>query len=198
MAKILLNKKNFLEYVNNLKNPNAQGKALGLTLGTTIAGGTIGALTGEVLGNPFGGAGVGAALGGAAGVYKSKKYFTEASKVFKISRKLIKAVDNQNKRLGDNHPTTIKNKEKFKEVFSKKPNENKTVLTEASESKPEKSQIVRCTGIKEKKGFSCKEELKRGKPTGKFFITTHRARSKSYDSFDKIPQSIINFIDSTG
>ena len=145
MAKLILNKKDFLEYINNLKDPNAQGKALGLTLGTTIAGGTIGALTGEVLGNPFGGAAVGATLGSAAGAYKSKKYFTEAS-----------------------------------------------------ESKPEKSQNVPCKGIKEKKGFSCKEELFRGKPTGKFFITTHRARSKSYDSFDKIPQSVINFIDSTG
>lgn len=198
MARLILNKKDFLNYVDNLKNPNAQGNALGLTLGTTIAGGTIGALTGEVLGNPFGGAGVGAALGGVAGAYKSKKYFAESSKVFKISKKLIEVADKQNKRLGKDHPTTIKNKEKFKEIFSKKSTEPKTVLTEASESKPEKSKNVPCKGIKEKKGFSCKEELKRGKPTGKFFITTHRARSKNYDSFDKIPQSVINFIDSTG
>jgi hypothetical protein len=198
MAKLILNKKDFLEYINNLKDPNAQGKALGLTLGTTIAGGTIGALTGEVLGNPFGGATVGAALGGAAGAYKSKKYFTEASKVFKISKKLIEAADKQNKRLGADHQTAIKNKEKLKEIFSKKLNDPKTVLTEASENKPEKSHNVPCKGIKEKKGFSCKEELFRGKPTGKFFISTHRARSKNYDSFDKIPQSVINFIDSTG
>jgi len=74
----------------------------------------------------------------------------------------------------------------------------KALLEEALEHKSEKSQNVRCKGIKEKKGFSCKEELKRGKPTGNFFIATHRARSKSYSGFDKIPLSIINFIDSTG
>ena len=74
----------------------------------------------------------------------------------------------------------------------------KVLLEEASKHKPEKFQDVPCNGIKEKKGFSCKEELKRGKPTGNFFITTHRARSKNYPSFDKIPLSVINFIDSTG
>lgn len=77
--KIPINKKEFLDYLNNLKEPHNQGKALGLTMGTTFAGGTIGALTGEVLGNPIGGAAVGAALGGAAGAYNSKKYFTESS-----------------------------------------------------------------------------------------------------------------------
>jgi hypothetical protein len=61
-----------------------------------------------------------------------------------------------------------------------------------------KRRSVPCKGIKEKKGFSCYEELKYGKGTGKFYIATHRARSKNYDSFEKIPMSVINFIDSTG
>lgn len=51
---------------------------------------------------------------------------------------------------------------------------------------------VECRGIKKKLGFTCKKD-KKG-----FFITTHRARSKSYESFDKIPMKDIKFIDSTG
>jgi hypothetical protein len=66
------------------------------------------------------------------------------------------------------------------------------------EKKAEKKRSVPCNGIKEKKGFSCFEELKRGNPTGNFYISTHRARSKNYKSFADIPTSVINFIDSTG
>lgn len=33
---------------------------------------------------------------------------------------------------------------------------------------------------------------------GKYFAHTHRARSKSYDSKDKIPVSVLKFIESTG
>jgi len=65
-------------------------------------------------------------------------------------------------------------------------NKIKSVLEEATE------QNVPCKGIKVKKGFACKQD-KNG-----FYITTHRARSKSYPSFDKIPMKTINFIDSTG
>jgi hypothetical protein len=31
-----------------------------------------------------------------------------------------------------------------------------------------------------------------------YFVTTHRAKSKSYPSIDKIPKSVIKFIKSTG
>jgi hypothetical protein len=71
------------------------------------------------------------------------------------------------------------------------------IIEESSKENP-KRRSVPCHGIKEKKGFSCYEELERVKPIGKFYIATHRARSKSYDSFEKIPMSVINFIDSTG
>lgn len=47
-------------------------------------------------------------------------------------------------------------------------------------------------------GVSAAEEMKYGKGTGKFFIYTHRARSKSYDSLDQIPEKTIKFIASTG
>ena len=47
-------------------------------------------------------------------------------------------------------------------------------------------------------GVSAAEEMKHGKGTGKFFIHTHRARSSSYDSLDKIPEKTIKFIASTG
>ena len=47
-------------------------------------------------------------------------------------------------------------------------------------------------------GVSGAEELKNGKPTGKFYIYTHRCRSKSYDSFADIPEKTIKFIESTG
>ena len=72
-------------------------------------------------------------------------------------------------------------------------------LEEVSKAKAasKKRRPVPCNGIKEKKGFSCYEELYRGKGTGKFYIATHRARSKSYDSLEKIPMKDINFIDST-
>jgi len=50
---------------------------------------------------------------------------------------------------------------------------------------------IPCKGIKKKMGFTCKKD-KQG-----FYISTHRARSKSYKSLDKIPLKDINFIDST-
>jgi len=55
---------------------------------------------------------------------------------------------------------------------------------------------IPCRGLKPSKtrGFSCKQEVK----TAKQFITTHRARSKGYDSLSDIPVSIHKFIDSTG
>ena len=74
---------------------------------------------------------------------------------------------------------------------------SKKYFTEST-SISKKCRSVPCKGIKERKGFSCREELKRNKPTGNFFISTHRARSKNYPSFDKIPMNVINFIDSTG
>ena len=60
------------------------------------------------------------------------------------------------------------------------------------EAKNKNFDNVPCKGIKEKKGFSC------GKDKDGYFIYTHRARSKSYSSLDKIPQKDIDFIDSTG
>jgi hypothetical protein len=74
---------------------------------------------------------------------------------------------------------------------------SKKYFTEASDASP-KRKSVPCKGIKKKLGFGCFEELKYGKGTSKFYISTHRARSKSYNSFDKIPESVIKFIDSTG
>lgn len=56
----------------------------------------------------------------------------------------------------------------------------------------ESDQNVPCNGIKEKLGFSCKKD-KKG-----FYIATHRARSKSYNSLDKIQMKDIKFITSTG
>jgi len=58
---------------------------------------------------------------------------------------------------------------------------------------------IPCRGLKKlengnRPGVSCRREL----DTGKVFIATHRARSKAYDSFSKIPLSRVKFIDSTG
>ena len=79
------------------------------------------------------------------------------------------------------------------------------ILEEVSKPDNEWFQTVPCQGIKEKKGFSCRQVVRKcakAKVTkediGKVFISTHRARSKFYDSFDKIPMSAINKIDSTG
>ncbi len=47
-------------------------------------------------------------------------------------------------------------------------------------------------------GVSAAEEMKHGKGLGRFFIYTHRCRSKAYDSLDKIPEKTIKFISSTG
>ncbi len=52
---------------------------------------------------------------------------------------------------------------------------------------------VPCDGIQEKKGFSCGRDK-----SGKFFIYTHRARSKSKSSLKDITMKEIDFIDSTG
>jgi len=57
---------------------------------------------------------------------------------------------------------------------------------------------IPCKGIKEKKGFSCGFSRRRSEKDKPYFIYTHRARSKGYKSLDKIPTSVINFIDSTG
>jgi len=64
---------------------------------------------------------------------------------------------------------------------------NKQLILEASDNP-----CVPCDGIKEKLGFSCKKDDKG------VYIATHRARSKSFKSFDKIPMNTIKFIDSTG
>ncbi len=69
---------------------------------------------------------------------------------------------------------------------------NKQLILEAGSKEKSESNNVPCNGIKKKMGFSCKQD-KNG-----FFIATHRARSKSYESFDKIPMKDITFIDSTG
>jgi len=70
---------------------------------------------------------------------------------------------------------------------------NKQLILESGAKKRSESNNVPCNGIKKKMGFSCKQDK-----DGKVFIATHRARSKSYDSFDKIPMKDITFIDSTG
>jgi len=72
-------------------------------------------------------------------------------------------------------------------------------MSKAKNSKKPTSIDVGCSGLKslengKRPGVSCKQEIK----TGKFFVATHRARSKAYDSFSSIPLSQIKFIDSTG
>lgn len=73
---------------------------------------------------------------------------------------------------------------------------NKQLILEASDDKYFDN--IPCKGIKEKKGFSCGLSKKRSEKLTPYFIYTHRARSKGYKSLDKIPTSVINFIDSTG
>jgi len=70
---------------------------------------------------------------------------------------------------------------------------NKSLLLEASSRKNRNnSEVVPCTGIKENLGFTCKKD-KNG-----YFITTHRARSKSYPKLEDVSMKDIKFIDSTG
>lgn len=57
---------------------------------------------------------------------------------------------------------------------------------------------VPCKGVKQKLGFSCGCSRKRNEKEKPYFIYTHRARSKGYESLDKIPLDVIKFIDSTG
>ena len=151
-----------------------------------------------------------------ASLPKNKTGYLEKIKVYK-NNKLIStfySTESENKTHEENISMLLKKYPEIKihdlgyknmrsiiqEIATKKLINKKFIIEEAKKilKKPEKSRVVPCTGIKQKLGFSCKEELKYGKPTGKFFITTHRARSKSYDSFDKIPLSAIKFIDSTG
>lgn len=58
---------------------------------------------------------------------------------------------------------------------------------------------VKCFGLKRKENggkfsVSCGQENN----TKKFFVYTHRARTKAYDSISNIPLSRIKFIESTG
>jgi hypothetical protein len=75
------------------------------------------------------------------------------------------------------------------------------LLLEASQPKL-KYQSTPCKGIQtvdgKRLGFSCHEVTSYGKGTGKFFISTHRARSKDYDDITKVPKSVRKFIASTG
>jgi len=74
-----------------------------------------------------------------------------------------------------------------------------SLLSYINESSSERRRNVPCVGLKKKKrGFSCFEELKRGKGTGNFYIANHRVRSKSVPDFNKIPIKTINFVDSAG
>jgi len=70
--------------------------------------------------------------------------------------------------------------------------DKQSIIEESTKQSSKYDKAIPCNGIKKKLGFSCKED-KNG-----FYIYTHRARSKSYPSFDKIPLKDINFIDSTG
>jgi len=67
-------------------------------------------------------------------------------------------------------------------------------IIEESSKKNNHIKSVPCTGIKEHKGFSCHLDTKKNE----YFIATHRARSKGYESLSNIPMKVINFIDSTG
>lgn len=75
---------------------------------------------------------------------------------------------------------------------------NKDLVLEESS----KFKSVPCNGIQNvdgnQLGFSCSESMKYGKGLGKFFIHTHRARSKYYSDITKVPISVRKFIDSTG
>ena len=70
------------------------------------------------------------------------------------------------------------------------------LLTESSH-KPYFDNIP-CKGVKQKLGFSCGCSRKRKEKEKPYFVYTHRARSKGYESLDKIPVDVIKFIDSTG
>lgn len=67
-----------------------------------------------------------------------------------------------------------------------------SILEILEESSKKNFENCPCEGIKEKLGFSC------GKDDKGYFIYTHRARSKSYNSLSDITMKDIKFIDSTG
>jgi len=76
---------------------------------------------------------------------------------------------------------------------------NKQLILESSNNKSKYFENVPCKGIKKKMGFSCAKVTKKShKDFNKYFIYTHRVRSKAYDEISQIPMSAIKFIDSTG
>jgi len=72
-------------------------------------------------------------------------------------------------------------------------------LAKVARSKPIATESVQCKGLAPKDGggrwgVGCKMETR----SKKFFVTTHRARSKGYNSLSEIPKSKIQFVESTG
>jgi hypothetical protein len=76
------------------------------------------------------------------------------------------------------------------------------ILEESSKHKQPKFITIPKHGLKsadgKSKGVSLRQETFRGKPIEKYYVATHRARSKSYDKVEQIPEKAIKWIESTG